>query len=90
MNSDDRREQYNLGEEIEKSRLIRGEYDQVFATRGLALLIFVGLIIFVLVIGFLFNSTGSELGPEGILLLVGGGVVAGFLVILFVAYKLRS
>jgi hypothetical protein len=50
----------DLGREIERSWLIRGEYDKVFEARGLAYLIFGGVILVSIVLCFLLHALGIE------------------------------
>ena len=56
----DNRDDYNLGREIERSRLIRGEYDKVFEARGTAYLIFGGIVLVSVVLCFLLNALGVK------------------------------
>jgi hypothetical protein len=55
---DDKRDDYDLGREIERSWLIRGEYDKVFEVRGTAYLIFGGVVVVSIVLGLLLNALG--------------------------------
>jgi hypothetical protein len=57
---DDQRDDYNLGREIERSWLLRGEYDRVFEARGLAYLIFGGIVLVSIVLCFLLNALGID------------------------------
>lgn len=54
---DDKRD-YDLGREIERSWLLRGEYDKVFEAQGTAYLIFGGIVVASIVLGFLLNVLG--------------------------------
>ncbi len=54
---DDKRD-YDLGREIERSWLLRGEYDKVFEAQGTAYLIFGGIVVVSIVLGFLLNALG--------------------------------
>jgi len=54
---DDKRD-YDLGREIERSWLLRGEYDKVFEAQGTAYLIFGGIVVLGIVLGFLLNALG--------------------------------
>lgn len=54
---DDKRD-YDLGREIERSWLLRGEYDKVFEAQGTAYLIFGGIVVASIVLGFLLNALG--------------------------------
>ena len=51
---------YDLGQEIERSWLIRGEYDKVFEGRAIALLLFGGTVLVSLVLGLLIHGLGIE------------------------------
>lgn len=51
---------YDLGREIERSQLIRGEYDKVFQARGIAYLIFGGIILAAIVLCFLLKALGID------------------------------
>jgi hypothetical protein len=53
-NNDD----YELGREIERSRLIRGEYDKVFEARGTAYAIFGGIVVVSIILCILLNALG--------------------------------
>lgn len=53
-NNDD----YDLGREIERSRLIRGEYDKVFEARGIAYAIFGGIVVVSIILCVLLNALG--------------------------------
>ena len=55
---DDKRDDYDLGREIERSWLLRGEYDKVFEAQGTAYLIFGGIVVVSIVLGFLLNALG--------------------------------
>ena len=55
---DDQRDDYNLGREIERSWLLRGEYDKVFEARGTAYLLFGGVVLVSIVLCFLLNALG--------------------------------
>jgi hypothetical protein len=55
---DDKRDDYDLGREIERSWLLRGEYDKVFEAQGTAYLIFGGIVVMSIVLGFLLNALG--------------------------------
>jgi hypothetical protein len=55
---DDKRDDYDLGREIERSWLIRGEYDKVYEVRGNAALIFGGVVVVSIILGFLLNALG--------------------------------
>ncbi len=48
----------DLGRDIERSWLIRGEYDKVFESRGTAYLIFAGILVASIVLGFVLNALG--------------------------------
>lgn len=50
----------DLGREIERSWLIRGEYDKVFEARGTAYLIFGGVVLVGVVLCFLLNALGVQ------------------------------
>lgn len=50
----------DLGREIERSWLIRGEYEKVFEARGLASMIFGGVVIVSVVICFLLHALGIK------------------------------
>ena len=54
----DHKDDHDLGREIERSWLIRGEYDKVFDARGTAYLIFGGIVVASIVLGFLLNALG--------------------------------
>ena len=51
---------YDLGRDIERSWLIRGEYDKVFQARGTAYLIFGGIVLGSIVLCFLLKALGIE------------------------------
>ncbi|MFN4260909.1 MAG: hypothetical protein ACK4RK_16565 [Gemmataceae bacterium] len=55
---DDKRDDYDLGREIERSWLLRGEYDKVFEAQGTAYMIFGGIVVVSVVLGFLLNALG--------------------------------
>jgi len=55
---DDKRDDYDRGREIERSWLLRGEYDKVFEAQGTAYLIFGGIVVVSIVLGFLLNALG--------------------------------
>lgn len=55
---DDKRDDYDLGREIERSWLLRGEYDKVFEAQGTAYMIFGGIVVLSIVLGFLLNALG--------------------------------
>lgn len=57
---DDQRDDYDLGREIERSWLLRGEYDKVFEARGMAFLLFGGVVLVSIVLCFLFHALGIE------------------------------
>lgn len=48
----------DLGRDIERGWLIRGEYDKVYEARGNAALIFGGVVVVSIVLGFLLNALG--------------------------------
>lgn len=50
----------DLGREIERSWLIRGEYDKVFEARGMAYLLFGGVVIVSVILCFLLNALGVQ------------------------------
>lgn len=50
----------DLGREIERSWLIRGEYDKVFEARGMAYLLFGGVVIVSVILCFLLNALGIQ------------------------------
>jgi hypothetical protein len=56
----DEKNDYDLGWEIERSQLIRGEYDKVIQARGLAYLIFGGIVLAAIVLCFLLNALGID------------------------------
>ncbi|OWK34129.1 hypothetical protein [Fimbriiglobus ruber] len=53
-NNDD----YDLGREIERSRLIRGEYGTVFENHGIAYAIFGGIVVVSIILCVLLNDLG--------------------------------
>jgi hypothetical protein len=55
---DDKRDDYDLGREIERSWLLRGEYDKVFEAQGTAYMIFGGIVVVSIVLGFLLTALG--------------------------------
>lgn len=55
---DDKRDDYDLGREIERSWLLRGEYDKVLEAQGTAYMIFGGIVVVSIVLGFLLNALG--------------------------------
>lgn len=55
---DDKRDDYDLGREIERSWLLWGQYDKVFEAQGTAYLIFGGIVVVSIVLGFLLNALG--------------------------------
>lgn len=54
----DNNDDYDLSREIERSWLIRGEYDKVFEARGTAYLIFGSIRVVSIVLGFVLNALG--------------------------------
>ena len=56
----DDKDDYDLGREIERSWLIRGEYGKVFEARGNAYLIFGGIVLISIILCFLLNALGIE------------------------------
>jgi hypothetical protein len=54
----DKNDDYDLGREIERSWLIRGEYDRVFAARGMAMWIFLGLCVVAAIITLIVDGLG--------------------------------
>jgi hypothetical protein len=56
----DEKNDYDLGREIERSQLFRGEYDKVFQARGVAYLIFGGIVLAAIVLCFLLNALGID------------------------------
>jgi hypothetical protein len=54
----DNNDDYDLGREIERSWLIRGEYGKVYEARGNAAVIFGGILVVSIVLGFLLNALG--------------------------------
>lgn len=48
----------DLGRDIERSWLIRGEYEKVYEARGNAAVIFGGVVVVSIVLGFLLNALG--------------------------------
>jgi hypothetical protein len=57
---DDNRNDYDLGREIERSQLIRGEYDKVFEARGMAFLLIGGIVLVSLIVGLLIHGLGID------------------------------
>ena len=55
---DDRQDDNDLGRDIERSWLIRGEYDKVYEARGNASVTFAGVVVVSIVLGFLLNALG--------------------------------
>jgi len=55
---DDKRDDYDLGREIERSWLLRGEYEKVFEAQGTAYMIFGGIVVVSIILGFVLNALG--------------------------------
>ena len=55
---DDQRDDYDLGREIERSWLLRGEYGKIFEAQGTAYMIFGGIVVVSILLGFLLNALG--------------------------------
>ncbi len=51
---------YDLGRDVERSWLIRGEYDKVFDARGTAYLIFGGIVLVSVILCLLLNALGIK------------------------------
>jgi hypothetical protein len=54
----DNKDDNDLGRDIERSWLIRGEYEKVYEARGNAAAIFGGVVVVSIVLGFLLNALG--------------------------------
>lgn len=57
---DNDKDDYDLGREIERSWLIRGEYDKVIQAKGTAYLLFGGLVLVSVILCFLLHALGIE------------------------------
>ena len=55
---DDKRDDYDLGREIERSWLLRGEYEKVFEAQGTAYMIFGVVVLVSIILAFLLNALG--------------------------------
>ena len=56
----DNKDDYDLGRDIERSWLIRGEYEKVVEARALASMIFGGVVIVSVVVCFLLHALGIK------------------------------
>jgi hypothetical protein len=57
-NMHDNKDDYDLGREIERSWLIRGEHDKVYDAKGTAYMIFGGIVLVSIILGLLLNALG--------------------------------
>lgn len=56
----DNNDDSDLGREIERSWLIRGEYDKVFQAKADAYMLFGGILLVAIVLGFLLHALGID------------------------------
>jgi hypothetical protein len=56
----DKNDDYDLGREIERSWLIRGEYHKMFQARGMAMWLFLGLCIVAAIITLIVDGLGIK------------------------------
>jgi hypothetical protein len=89
VENDSNRDDYDLGREIEKSWLIRGEYDKVFEARGAAYRIYGGIVLVSVIVCGLFAALGSDLDADAILLIVGAVFLIGLVGIVWCLSKSR-